>query len=120
MTFNFSDKNAVITGAASGIGRATTEKFVDLGAKVYAIDLDVDGLDELVNGRPTMEKIVADVIIFYCTLNILKIDCIQRNRELTVTRRGVNLALKKVACKKIACFSVRRQGRREPIGWGQG
>ena len=28
----------MVTGAASGIGKATTEMLVDLGAKVYALD----------------------------------------------------------------------------------
>ncbi|WP_117434496.1 SDR family NAD(P)-dependent oxidoreductase, partial [Acuticoccus kandeliae] len=30
---------AVVTGGASGLGLATTEKFVELGAKVLIIDL---------------------------------------------------------------------------------
>ena len=38
---------ALLTGAASGIGRATATALVDAGWDVYATDVDTDGLDEL-------------------------------------------------------------------------
>ncbi|MDY0001119.1 MAG: SDR family oxidoreductase [Polyangia bacterium] len=41
------DRVAVITGAASGIGRATAELFFRRGARVYGADLDQPGLDGL-------------------------------------------------------------------------
>jgi len=37
----------LLTGAASGIGRATAESFRNSGWTVYATDIDTDGLDEL-------------------------------------------------------------------------
>ena len=40
------DKNAVITGAASGVGRASALRFAEEGAKVVCVDLDVDGAKE--------------------------------------------------------------------------
>jgi len=40
-------KVAVITGAASGIGRATLDRFVDEGARVLAADVQTDAFDEL-------------------------------------------------------------------------
>jgi len=43
---DFTDKVAIISGAASGIGRAAVEKFVTLGAKVLAVDIDMEGLAE--------------------------------------------------------------------------
>jgi NAD(P)-dependent dehydrogenase (short-subunit alcohol dehydrogenase family) len=36
--FNYSGKICVITGAASGMGKAAAEALVDMGAKVYALD----------------------------------------------------------------------------------
>lgn len=45
--FGYTDKICVVTGASSGMGKATTELLVDLGAKVYAIDMnacEVEGI----------------------------------------------------------------------------
>ena len=42
----FAGKAAVITGAASGIGRAITLRLASEGARVLAHDLNADGLDE--------------------------------------------------------------------------
>lgn len=36
--FGYQNKNVVVTGASSGMGKATAEMLVDLGAKVYALD----------------------------------------------------------------------------------
>lgn len=36
--FGYQDQVVVVTGAASGMGKATAEMLVDLGAKVYALD----------------------------------------------------------------------------------
>jgi NAD(P)-dependent dehydrogenase (short-subunit alcohol dehydrogenase family) len=47
--FNYQDKVCVVTGAASGMGKAATEMLVDLGAKVYALDLnsvDIPGIEK--------------------------------------------------------------------------
>jgi meso-butanediol dehydrogenase/(S,S)-butanediol dehydrogenase/diacetyl reductase len=42
----FSDKVAVITGAASGMGRATCIRLAAEGAGIFAIDVDSAGLEE--------------------------------------------------------------------------
>lgn len=36
--FGYADKTVVVTGAASGMGKALSEILVDLGARVYAVD----------------------------------------------------------------------------------
>tara|TARA_B100000965_G_scaffold5748_1_gene4498 strand:+ start:2036 stop:2755 length:720 start_codon:yes stop_codon:yes gene_type:complete len=41
------DKTILITGAASGLGRSWAEKFSQEGAKVFAMDINQKGLDEL-------------------------------------------------------------------------
>ena len=38
-------KVAIVTGAASGIGKATTKRFIDEGAKVCMVDLKRDALE---------------------------------------------------------------------------
>lgn len=42
-------KVAVVTGAASGMGRATVRLFADEGARVAALDVNGDALDEVVS-----------------------------------------------------------------------
>ena len=50
--FGYQNKVAVVTGAASGMGKATAEMLVDLGAKVYALDwaeVDVKGIEAYIH-----------------------------------------------------------------------
>ncbi|MEV6618310.1 glucose 1-dehydrogenase [Streptomyces sp. NPDC051051] len=53
-TYDFHDKTAFVTGAASGIGRATALAFARAGAQVALVDLSADGL------RGTARLIEAD------------------------------------------------------------
>lgn len=47
-TFDFSGKVAFVTGAGSGIGRATALAFADAGAAVAAVDIAEAGMNETV------------------------------------------------------------------------
>jgi NAD(P)-dependent dehydrogenase (short-subunit alcohol dehydrogenase family) len=54
MAYNLEGKTAIVTGAASGIGRATAERLSDAGANVAVVDIDADG------GSETVDRITAD------------------------------------------------------------
>ena len=43
----FTDRVALITGAASGVGRATARQMVGEGASVYGVDIDQEGLQSV-------------------------------------------------------------------------
>src|SRR5262245_9056406 len=57
--FDFTDKTACVTGAASGIGRATATLLAYMGAVVHAVDRDQKGLDALVAENPKEIKPIA-------------------------------------------------------------
>ncbi|WP_141014785.1 SDR family NAD(P)-dependent oxidoreductase [Nocardioides sambongensis] len=50
----FSGTNVLLTGAASGIGRATALRLAGEGAAVVGVDRDADGLDEVVRSAAGM------------------------------------------------------------------
>jgi len=54
-------KLAVVTGAGSGIGRATVRRFAAQGAKVLAADLDFKKAHETCSGLPNATPVKADV-----------------------------------------------------------
>lgn len=56
--FNFADKTVCVTGAASGIGRATAILFAELGARVYVADRNEPGLRELAGRFPGRARAV--------------------------------------------------------------
>jgi NAD(P)-dependent dehydrogenase (short-subunit alcohol dehydrogenase family) len=49
MKLNFENKVAVVTGAGSGIGRASALEFAHHGARVVIADIDTNGADETAN-----------------------------------------------------------------------
>jgi len=57
---DLSGRRALVTGAASGIGAAISQRFVDAGAVVVAVDRDETGLTELAD-RLGVEPVVADL-----------------------------------------------------------
>ena len=59
----FAGKTAIVTGAGSGIGRATTKRLVQEGARVIATDVVQPRLDDLLAelGRDRVEAVHGDV-----------------------------------------------------------
>jgi NAD(P)-dependent dehydrogenase (short-subunit alcohol dehydrogenase family) len=57
----FSGKCAVITGAASGIGRATTLLFAREGATVFAADIDLAGAEAVAREGENIIPVLCDV-----------------------------------------------------------
>ncbi len=53
-----SGRTAMITGAASGIGRAVTERFAEDGARVIAVDRDADRLGKVCAGTGATPLVV--------------------------------------------------------------
>ena len=45
MNLSFENKVALVTGAASGMGRAIAQRLAAEGAAVFGVDIDAAGLD---------------------------------------------------------------------------
>lgn len=104
----FDGKVALLTGAGSGIGRATTLRLTSEGAKVFAVDINQAGLDETaalasragggevatkiadVSSRAACHEAVADCVARFGRLDVLgNIAGIARAEHVTdVTEEG--------------------------------
>ncbi len=62
VTFDYTDRVAIVTGAARGVGRALVTAFVASSARVFATDRDAEGLAETVAPHgDRVVSLVADV-----------------------------------------------------------
>lgn len=81
------DRAAIVTGAASGIGRATARLFADEGASVVAVDLPGKGLVASHEGHPAivcLEKSItdpdaADAIVDSAVARFHRLDIVMNN-----------------------------------------
>jgi len=74
------NKVAIITGGASGIGRATAEKFAAMGAKVAIFDMNEDAGNALA-------KQLGEAVIF-CAVNVTDEASVQQGIEQTMAAFG--------------------------------
>jgi NAD(P)-dependent dehydrogenase (short-subunit alcohol dehydrogenase family) len=80
MADELAGKVAVVTGGASGIGRATVERFVDAGARVVIADIDADAGEALAAS-------LGDAAAFQWT-DVTDADQVQALMDFTVERFG--------------------------------
>lgn len=62
----FTDKTALVTGAAAGIGRAAAIKFAQNGARLVLADIDIKGLE---NVKKEIEEYTKDILVFKCNIS---------------------------------------------------
>ncbi|MHC0054719.1 SDR family NAD(P)-dependent oxidoreductase [Actibacterium sp. D379-3] len=69
----FEDKTVIVTGAGSGIGRATALAFAAEGARLVATDVNPSGLDALSGavGAARVETVVGDITLEETAQNIM-------------------------------------------------
>jgi NAD(P)-dependent dehydrogenase (short-subunit alcohol dehydrogenase family) len=72
MMRSFADKRVFLTGAASGIGRATALLLADKGAELFLTDIDADGLERTVADVRSCGAVVSE----YRALNIADYDAV--------------------------------------------
>ncbi len=61
MTKPHAGTRVIVTAGAGGIGKAIAEAFADAGARVHVCDIDLAGLDALIQEHPAIGTTVADV-----------------------------------------------------------
>jgi len=80
---DFSGKTAVITGAASGIGKGLAKRAVQLGGKVVLADIEGDALSETTN-----ELKVQGGVVIAATTDVSKASDVEKLAQTTISEFG--------------------------------
>ncbi len=81
---NYHDgRRALVTGAASGIGRAAAIKLAEAGAHVLAVDLNVEGLAALAAEVPGIEAVPCDLS------DLAGLDALPKDVDILVNNAGI-------------------------------
>lgn len=87
MTFDFEGYGVIVTGAAGGIGRATTEAFLRSGAKVTLFDLDLHRLAQTATELADLGSIAST-----CALDVRDVDAVDDGvRQAVETMGGLDV-----------------------------
>jgi len=79
---DFSNKNIIITGSGSGIGKKTAEKFLTLGARVMISDINQEVLKKAEADLNSLGKVVT------CVADITDLDATRRMARQAIERFG--------------------------------
>ncbi|MFW6437311.1 MAG: SDR family oxidoreductase [Halococcoides sp.] len=119
-------ETVLITGAASGIGRATAMRFHDAGWTVYATDVETDGLDDLGCNSARMdvtdsdeiegvvEQIVAEAGSIDCLVNTAGYAQLGPVEDVTIERMQAQFDVNVwgvIRCIQAVLPRLREQGR---------
>ena len=82
-SLDVSGRVALVTGAASGIGLACTERLAEAGARVHAVDLDADALERLAGRVPRVTALACDLS------DLDAVDALPGDVDILVNNAGV-------------------------------
>jgi len=87
------NKRVLVTGGASGIGRATAQRFLEEGARVAMLDRDAAGCQRLQQEFPVLERtIVADVSDVQAVARAFsEIDSLWSGLDVLINNAGISL-----------------------------
>ena len=109
------DRAAIVTGAASGIGKATAQLFAEEGAKVLAVDLPGKDLSAGDANIATLEKSVGDMDAAEMIVN----DAVKRFGRLDIVMNNAGVASNsriEELTEEIWQRTLRESGAREAPG----
>lgn len=87
------DKNVIITGGASGIGKATAIRFLEEKSNVVIVDIDEKGCEDIIKQLPDLTAALhADVSDFDSVKGVFeKIDDIYDQPDILINNAGISI-----------------------------